>query len=117
MDMAGKLNYRIFHSYDVGDQGVSILAGSDFDVIRAAVYIQFKVEEWFGDTMSATNPGIAAALVSFYGCKHSQRTDNDIAIDMYSERESLNGESYKKLISDKSMLRQGLREFIGNHIF
>lgn len=43
MDMAGKLNYRIFHSYDVGDQGVSILAGSDFDVIRAAVYIQFKV--------------------------------------------------------------------------
>jgi hypothetical protein len=46
-------NYLIRHHYDIGDRGVSVDAPTGFDVKRAAVYMQFKAEEWFGDDKSA----------------------------------------------------------------
>ena len=109
--------FRIHHSYDIGDQGVTVMAPEGIDVRRAAVYIQFKVEEWFGDTMSASNLGIAASLVAFYGCKHSARSPDDKIIDMYSDRESMSREAYDSLIPDPTMAREGLRAYIEPHVF
>jgi hypothetical protein len=41
-----------------GDQGVTIKAPAGFDARRAAVYMQFQAEEWFGVEKMVTNLGM-----------------------------------------------------------
>ncbi len=105
--------FLIRHCYDIGDQGVTVIAPAGLRVKRAAVYIQFKAEEWFDDETCVSNLGIAAALVSFYGCKHGARKKNGLSIDMYSDRHQLCGTN---LTSDESLHREGLREFLIHHL-
>lgn len=106
-------SYLIQHRYNIGDQGVTVMAAAGFDVKRAAVYIQFKAEEWFADEACVSNLGIAAALVSFYGCKHGVHETNGLVIDMYGDRHQLCGSG---LTSDESLQRNGLREFLIHHL-
>ena len=112
-------NYMIRHHYDVGDQGVSVMAPDNLDVKRAAVYIQFQAEEWFGIETPVSNLGIAAALVKFYGCKHARRNTQGNVIDMFHDREEMCRESWSSSSSvtdDVSLHRDGLREFIRSYI-
>lgn len=107
--------FRIRHFYDRGDQGVTIEAPSGLDTRRAAVYIQFQAENWFGDEATVTNLGIAAALVSFYGCQHASHSRYGEELDMYSEREK-RCPKYDELIADASLARDGLKEFLTGHV-
>lgn len=109
-------SYRIQHRYDLGDQSVTVEAPNDFDARTAAVYMQFMAEEWFGSPgPDVTNLGIAAALVSFYGCKHAPRNEQDEIIDMYSDR-AARCSGAAVLMADTSMRREGLREFLAQHL-
>lgn len=80
--------FCITHHYDVGDQNVYVrrITG-DIDAKRAAIYCQFKAEEWLGEKKLLTNLGVAALLVTFYGYQHTSITDICTVIDMYIERE------------------------------
>ena len=108
-------NYLIKHHYDSGDQGVSVIAPDNLDVKRAAIYIQLKAEEWFGDEVSVSNLGIAAALVTFYGCKHARRNIRGNVIDMFHDPEEMCRIAWTSS-SLNSLHRDGLREFISPHI-
>lgn len=107
--------YFIHHHYDRGEQGVTVEAPASLDTKRAAVYIQFKAEDWFGDEATVTNLGIAAALVSFYGCKHVARNSFGEDLDMYFARERLCQE-YKSLVADSELMREGLKDFLKDHL-
>lgn len=109
------LSHLVKHHYDVGDQGVTVTAPVDLDVRRAAVYIQFSAEDWYGETAMVTNLGIAAALVAFYGCQHSPRNFRGAVIDMYFDREKACGNA-QTLLADESLRREGLREFLRPHV-
>jgi len=107
--------FRIHHHYDWGDQSVTIKAPKGFDTKRAAVYIQFQAENLFGDEATVTNLGIAAALVSFYGCKHAPHSRYGVDLDMYFEREKL-CPKYKELMADASLMRDDLQDFLKEHL-
>lgn len=108
-------SFLIRHYYDVGDQGVTIRAPQGFDARRAAVFMQFCAEEWFGAENSVTNLGIAAALVSFYGCKHSAKNPRGEVIDMHIDRTAA-CPSAAGLMADESLQRKGLRDFLAAHL-
>ena len=91
------------------------MAPVNLDVKRAAIYIQFRAEEWFGDEKYVTNLGIAAALVTFYGCKQSPRNNRGEVIDMHHDREAMCRDA-STLMADTSLHREGLREFLSVHI-
>lgn len=107
------LNFFIRHYYDAGDLGISVAAPDDLDVRRAAIYIELMAEKWFGDDTCVTNLGIAAALVSFYGCKQAPRNDHGQVIDMHHDREEMCGQD---LIAASDLYRDGLREFLSAHV-
>ena len=111
-------NYLIMNHYDVGDQGVSVMVPDNLDVKRAAIYIQLKAEEWFGDEETVSNLGIAAALVTFYGCTQARRNIQGNVIDMFHDREEMCRIAWtsSSLKTDHSLHRDGLREFISAHI-
>jgi hypothetical protein len=102
--------FLIRHRYDIGDQGVTIMAPQGFDVLRAAIYMQFWAEEWFGAEKVVTNLGLAAALVSFYDCKHTARNSFGGTIDMYADREAACPKA-SELMADEVLTREGLRGF------
>lgn len=105
--------YRIFHAYDLGDQ--SIYLASEADPTRAAVYCQFLAEEELGDAVSVLNPGIANALVQFYGCTPSEMAEEAVDVDLYFAREALCGE-YEQLMADQSLHRDGIIELIRPYV-
>lgn len=108
-------SYLIKHYYDLGDQAVTVRAPAQLDPKRAAIYMQFWAEEWFGEEKIVTNLGIAAALVSFYGCKHSPRNRFGEVIDMHHDRETMCPNA-STLMADTSLYRDGLREFLSAHL-
>jgi len=83
----------------IGDQGVTVQAPAGFDARRAALYVQFKAEEWFGDDKMVTNLGIAAALVAFYGCKHAAKTRFGESIDMYAMQTAMRFSAAARLLT------------------
>lgn len=107
--------FVIHHYYDIGDQRVAVQAPYGSDPRRAAIYLQLKAEEWFGDSASVSNLGIAAALVAFYGCTHGVRSEHEEHIDMYTDRSAMLCD-YANLISDPSLVREGLRDFLARHL-
>lgn len=107
--------FVIHHYYDIGDQRVAVQAPYGSDPRRAAIYLQLKAEEWFGDSASVSNLGIAAALVAFYGCTHGVRSEHEEHIDMYTDRSAMLCD-YASLISDPSLVREGLRDFLARHL-
>ena len=111
------MSYLIKHHYDVGDKGVTVTAPLELDVRRAAVYIQLCAEKWYGDTVMVMNLGIAAALVTFYGCKQSPRNFRGAVIDMHHHREELiQCREASTLMADLSLHRDGLQEFLRPYV-
>lgn len=110
-----QLTLLIHHHYDIGDQGVTVKAPAGFDARRAAVYLLFQAEGWFGHETLVSNLGIAAALVTFYGCKHAATNRFGEVLDLYTEREKRCPEA-KELMADASLAREGLREFLRHHV-
>lgn len=108
-------NFLIHHHYDIGDQGITVNAPIGFNTRRAAIYMQFQAEEWFGNEKMVTNLGIAAALVTFYGCKHAARNSLGESIDMYADREAICHDA-SELMADRSLARDGLRDFLAAHL-
>ena len=107
--------FLVHHRYDIGDQGVTIRAPQALNARRAAIYMQFWAEEWFGVEAMVTNLGIAAALVTFYGCKHAARNQFGETINMHDDRETACPEA-ASLKGDASLKREGLREFLEGHV-
>ncbi|WP_321944394.1 hypothetical protein [Paraburkholderia tropica] len=107
--------YLIRHYYDIGDQGVTVKAPLGFDARRAAIYMQLLAEEWFGVEKMVTNLGIAAALVSLYGCKHAARNARGETIDMHADREAMCARA-AVLMADESLRREDLRTFLAPHV-
>lgn len=107
--------FRIHHHHHIGDQGATIQAPHGLDTKRAAVYLQFQAETWFGDEVTLTNRGVAAALVSFYGCKQTPHSRHAEDLDMSTEREKLCSQYYE-LMADVSLMRDGLKEFLKDHL-
>lgn len=107
-------SYMIKHYYDIGDQSVTVRAPQGFDARRAAMYLQFHAEEWFGEDALVSNLGIASALVTFYGCKHAARNTSSQVIDMHDDREEW--PDADTLMADQALHRDGLREFLGVHL-
>jgi hypothetical protein len=62
-----------------------------------------------------TNLGVAAALVSFYGCKHTARSPFGENIDMYRDRETVCSKA-KDLMAEEALEREGLRGFLAAHL-
>ncbi len=108
--------FLIRHHYDIGDQGVTIQAPQGFDARRAAIYMQFWAENWFGDHKILSNLGVAAALVTFYGCKHAARSPVSNIIDMHLDREAACGPDSAVLIADDGLKRDGLRDLLAPHL-
>ena len=107
--------FLIRHHYDIGDQGVTIKAPQGFDARRAAIYMQFWVEDWFGVEKMITNLGVAAALVSFYGCKQAARNSLGETIDMHADREAACPKGHD-LKADEAFKREGLSGFLAAHL-
>lgn len=100
---------RITHHYDIGNQDVFVeRSGGDVDPKRAAIYCQFKAEEWFSGR-GFSNFGIAAMLVAFYGFQHT-RVCECATIDLYADREAACGPTYYELMADTSLHREGMKE-------
>lgn len=110
--------YCICHGYDVGDQRIFIRRESgNVDARGAALYLQFKAEEFFGDEVILSNLGIAALLIQHYGFKHGAATDNCNIIDMYSDRERVCDTAYyEALMENKDLHREGLKDFMTFHL-
>lgn len=107
----------ITHHYDIGDQRVFLrrVAGT-VDAKRAALYLQFRCEEWFGTSKMLTNLGIASLLVTHYGFQHAPATEVCSVIDMYSDREAACGGLSAELVRDLSLYREGIREAMIPHL-
>lgn len=105
-------------TYFYGDGGapayIKRISG-DVDARRAAVYCQFMCEEWFGPEKMLTNLGVASLLITFYGFQHHHGGPYD-QIDMYSDRAAFCGLKYNELLSDKTLHREKLREYMEPHV-
>ena len=110
--MKKKTAYKITHFYDIGNQEVYIQSHSEIDVIKAAVYCQFKAEEWFDNSIVLSNLAIASLLITFYDCTHHFLVDDANVIDMGVDREKFCGTG---LCDDNSYDRDKLKEFIEPH--
>ncbi len=105
--------FRIRHHYDIGNQNVFVKRRSgDVDAKRAAIYCQFKCEEWFGGHHMLSNLAVGAMLIMFYGYRHSavELDGSYTDIDLYSDRERACGGLYYELIADASLHRDGMRD-------
>jgi hypothetical protein len=108
--------YCIEHFYDMGDQRIYIKRVSgDIAAKRAAIYCQFMCEEWFGSEKNLSNLGVASLLITFYGYRHHMVAPGT-KIDMYSDRAAFCGQQYYELLSDKTLHREKLREFMAPHV-
>lgn len=108
--------FRIRHHYAIGNQDVYVeRRHGDVDAKRAALYCQFKCEEWIGHQFMLSNLAVAAMLVMFYGYGHAAvESDGGFTdIDMYSDRENAceNGLS-SELKADASLHHEGMREAV-----
>lgn len=112
-EASAQKTYRIFHNYDRGDQ--SVYLASSTDPTRAAVYCQFLAEDQVGESASVLNSGIAKALIQFYGCTSTEKTESAIEIDLYYARERLCGD-YDLLMADHSLQREGIIDLMRPHI-
>jgi uncharacterized cysteine cluster protein YcgN (CxxCxxCC family) len=117
LDMSDSIGiYCIEHFYDMGDQRIYIKRVSgDIDAKRAAIYCQFKCEEWFGSEKMLTNLGVASLLITFYGYQH-YRMAPGTKIDMHADRVFFCGDNYKELIGDQTLYREKLREYMESHV-
>lgn len=110
---------RITHHYDKGNQDMYLSRKSgDVDPLRAALFCQFKCEEWHGQHNGLTNLGVAAMLVMHYGFRQEPVADHSLCrtIDMYVDREKACGPLYFELMADLSLNRDGLREHMANFV-
>ena len=99
--------FGIGHEYDSDEQRVWVLqVAGDNDGLRAALYCEFKCEEWF-EGRRLTNSEIASLLVMFYGYQPIQRPDCYILIDIHDQRERYCGWVYQALMGDASLHRDG----------
>lgn len=106
---------RITHHYDIGNQDVYVKHPTgELDGRRVALYLWFKAEQWFGDRVLISNLGIAAAMVAFYGFRHSATDSLCATVDLYSDAEGV--KDYEALMSDASLHREGLREAMAPHV-
>lgn len=105
--------YRIFHAMDFGDFSVFVAPKNGApDTRRAALYCQFKAEEWFGDEVMLSNLGVASLLVQFYDHEQAPRLRDlgpEWYIDLYGDREAACGEEWHELMADQVLARQGLK--------
>lgn len=105
--------YRIFHAMEVGDFSIFVAPKDGApDTRRAALYCQFKAEEWFGDEVMLSNLGVASLLVQFYDHLPAPRLQSlrpEWFIDLYSDREAACGEEWHELMADQSLVRPGLK--------
>jgi len=109
--------FRLSHHYDIGDQSIYIERKTGaVDAKRAAVYCVFMSEEWYGRERLISNLGIAACLCAFYGFRHAAVTPLSTRIDLYYDKERMCGPGYVEMMKDKSLNRDGLREFMAPFI-
>ena len=105
--------YRIFHAMDLEDFSVFVAPKDGApDTRRAALYCQFKAEEWFGDEVMLSNLGVASLLVQFYSHEQAPRLRDlrpEWFIDLYGDREAVCGRPWRELMADQSLARQGLK--------
>lgn len=105
--------YRIFHAMDLGDFSVYVAPKDGApDTRRAALYCQFKAEEFFGDEVMLSNLGVASLLVQFYDHEQAPRLPDlhpEWLIDLYGDREAVCGRPLRELMADQSLARQGLK--------
>lgn len=106
--------YRITHHYDVGDQ--SVLVNSYVDPTDFAVFIQFKLEEFFDNSISPPNEVIANALCEFFDCVHSVGDIHDEVIDMYSAREDRCGTWYSKNYPAIEVNESKLKDYLSSNL-
>lgn len=105
--------FRIRHDCDIGNQDVYVERRyGSVDGKRAALYCQFKCEEWLGPQNMLSNLAVAALLVMFYGYCHAAVASegNYTDIDMYSDRENACGGLFYELMADASLHHEGMRE-------
>lgn len=108
--------FRVRHDCDIGNQDVYVVREhGNVDAKRAALYCQFKCEEWLGHQFILSNLAVAAMLVMFYGYRHAAvaREGSYTDIDMYSDRE--NACEYgltAELKADTSLHHDGMREAV-----
>lgn len=111
---------RIFHYYDIGDQDVYVRPKKDQEFVdprKAAIYCQFRCEEWFGEEKILNNLGVAAILCMFYGYRFSPKATNLwLEIDMHHDRDAFCGQQFSLLMSDPSLQRNGLRDIMKHFI-
>lgn len=109
--------YCIQHHYDIGDQRVYVRRVSgNVDIKKAAVYCQFKCEEWFGAEKMLSNLGVASLLVTFYGFQHTSVVDGCDVVDMHLHREESCGAGYYALMADETLYRDKLKEYMETHV-
>jgi len=111
-----RTRYCIKHHYDIGDQRVFVeRAVGAVDGRRAAVYLQFRCEAWFGEDKVLSNLGVAALLVAFYGFKHSASSSTCEVVDMHWDRERACARG-ADLATDAALARPGLRDAMVPHV-
>lgn len=112
----GEEAYGINYFYGDGGAPVYVIRiTGNVDAKRAALYCQFKCEEWFGQEKMLTNLGIASLLITFYGFQYHHAGPFD-EIDMYHDRSAFCGEKYNELMSDAALFREKLREYMEPHV-
>ncbi|WP_026960516.1 hypothetical protein [Aliagarivorans taiwanensis] len=88
------LVYRLTHYYDIGDQSKYFTFDDvEHDPADLAVYLQFKAEEIFDDSICLPAEAILGYLTTF-GAKQLKSTDANVVIDMYDDRELRCGDWY-----------------------
>lgn len=104
--------FCIQHYYDIGDQRIYVREGRGCTVNarRAAIYCQFKCEEWFGSAAQLSNFGVAAMLIAFYRFDYAQPTEGADVIDLYYDRERACGDLWREMMADTTLARDGLRD-------
>jgi hypothetical protein len=111
LDQRKQEQFCIHHYYDLGNQRAYIRrVTATTDPVRAAVYCQFKCEEWYGVSMTITNQGIASLLTQFYGFEHCPADPLFTDIDMFFEREKACDELFAQIMADSDLHRHELRE-------
>ncbi len=91
------INYfRVKHAYDIGDQSIYFhINDTKENVTDLAVYIQFKAECMYGDTISLENVTIVRCLTLFGAQILSVKPNGRLnTIDMYHDRQARCGEWY-----------------------
>jgi hypothetical protein len=103
----------ISHKYDIGDQAVYVerIDSASADAKRAAAYVWWKCNEFFGDRKTLSNLGVAALLVQFYGYRHTARRSVCTQVDLYKDTEGKGC-----VTADDSLFRDGLREAMAPHL-